>query len=240
MVDVFEEVDEQLAQDKYLEALKKWGPWVGAAAVSIVIVAAGLQWWDANRQAGIETASDSYMAAIDHMIADENALADAGFDTLSREGTSGYRTLSLLQRASIALDAGDGEEAARLFEQAAESTSDRLISDLATIKSVWARWDQLSAADIEIRLSRMADAGAPYQHLARESIAAAALRDGDLARAESEYQFLIFSLDSSESLRRRAQEALAFIESRRAVAAPVETTEETPAETPVTEDSGND
>lgn len=236
MVDVFEEVEEQLRQEKYLDALKQWGPWVGGAAAAIVVVAAGYQWWTHNQTVAAEAASLQYLSAIDQLVDENLGLADAGLDTVTREGTAGYRTLALLQRAAIALENDDPAAAADLYDQAAASTSEPVVRDLAQLKSIWARWDSLSFADIEIRLMPLADGGAPYRWLARESIGAAALREGNLERAESEYQLLAFSFETSDEARRRAQEALAVIAARNALAAadvPVD-------EQAVTEDSEND
>jgi hypothetical protein len=95
-----------------------------------------------------------------------------------------------------------------------------VIRDLAEIRAVWALWDSLSFADVEIRLQSLASDTAPYRFLARETIGAAALRDGQLDRAEEAYQFISFAFDAPEGVRRRAQEALAIIERERALAAP--------------------
>lgn len=232
MVDIFEEVDEELRQDKYQEALKKWGPWVRGIALAIIVSVAGWQWFAHARVQAAEAASETYLAAVDQIIAEQPELAAAGLDEVILDGHSGYRTLALLQRANMALEAGDNDGAAAYFDEAASSTSEPILRDIAQLKAVWARWDSLSFADIEIRLSPLTGDTAPYRFLARESIGAAALREGDLDRAESEYQVFAFNFEISDEMRRRAQEALASIAARRAVETPAETPVETPAETP--------
>ena len=247
MVDVFEEVEEELRNDKYQEALKKWGPWVGGAAAAIVVGAAGIQFWDYWRTSQLQESSDAYLEAVSNFESGEFALADAGFDTLTREGTSGYVLMAQMRRAEIALENGENETAASLFDQIAASTSDQIISDMAQLKAVWARWDTLSFADVEIRVSPLAGASSPYRLLARETIGAAALRAGDLERAESEYQLLTFALDAPQGVQRRGQEALALIESLSSVQeAPLEDAEADVATDPVdtpdnaAEEAGND
>ncbi|MBO6728283.1 MAG: tetratricopeptide repeat protein [Maricaulis sp.] len=247
MVDVFEEVEEELRNDKYQEALKKWGPWVGGAAAAIVLGAAGLQFWDYWRTSQLEESSDAFIEAMTNLEAGELALADAGFDTLSRDGSDGYALLSLMRRAEIALENGDNAQAASLYDQVAAASNDPLIDDLAQLKAVWARWDELSFADVEIRVSPLAAASAPYRLLARETIGAAALRAGDYDRAQSEYQLLAFSLDAPQGVQRRGQEALALIASLTSVqeeplddtnAAGPTATEDTPDN--AAEEAGND
>lgn len=247
MVDVFEEVEEELRNDKYQDALKKWGPWVGAAAAAIVVGAAGIQFWDYWRTSQLQNSSDAYREAVSNFEAGELALADAGFDTLTREGTSGYALMAQMRRAEIALENGDNEAAASLFDQIAASSADPIISDMAQLKAVWARWASLSFADVEIRVSPLAGATSPYRLLARETIGAAALRAGDLERAESEYQLLTFSLDAPQGVQRRGQEALALIASLSSVEeAPLEDAETEAAAEPedspdnAAEEAGND
>ena len=43
MVDVFDEVEEELRQERYHALLRKWGPWVPGGAVTIVAGVAGYQ-----------------------------------------------------------------------------------------------------------------------------------------------------------------------------------------------------
>jgi hypothetical protein len=213
VVDIFEEVDEELRNDEYQVLLRKYGPWVLGGAVAIVAGTAAYQGWSAWRTSQIETSSNAFIVAQEHYDEGRLPLAAASFETLAGNATAGYATLSLLQRAAIALEDGDSEVAAQFFDQAAASSSDPLISDLAELKSVWARWETLSSSDVEIRLSPLTQTQSPYRYLARESIAAAALRAGEYDTAEGIYQLL--SLDTGDKparVRQRAMEALALLE----------------------------
>jgi len=212
VADIFEEVDEELRNDDYQKYFKRYGPWVGGVAAIIIAATAGYQlltYWNTSK---LEASSDSFISAQANFDADQLALAAAGFETLSENGTTGYVTLALLQRAAVALEAGEAETAAQFFDQAAASSSDPLIRDLAGLKSVWARWDSLSFSDVEIRLTPLTNTGAPYAFLARETVAAAALRAGDYERARQDYQFLTFALDAPQGVQQRAQEAIAFLD----------------------------
>ena len=212
MVDIFEEVDEELRKDKYQELLRKYGPWALGGAIGIIAVAAGYQWLQASSLGQREASSDAMIGAIRASEENQLALAATGFETLAETGVAGYPALALLQRGSVALEQGDTEAAADFFEQAASATSEPVVRDMAEIRAVWARWDTLSAADVEIRLQPLTGDTSPYRFLARETIGAAALRDGDLVRARSAYQFISFAFEAPDGVRRRAQEALAITE----------------------------
>ena len=211
MVDIFEEVDEELRKDKYQDLADKYGPWVLGGALAIIVAAAGFQGFQAWQTSVREDASDQFMVAV-NQLADGNAAGAAtSFDAVVDNGTRGYADMALLRRAGIALDAGDTASAISLYEQVAAASADPLVSDLAALKAVWAGWAALSFSDIEIRFSPLTDASSPFRHLARESIAAAALEAGDLVRARREYQFLSSSFDAPQGVMRRASEALARI-----------------------------
>ncbi|SDM43221.1 tetratricopeptide repeat protein [Maricaulis salignorans] len=211
MVDIFEEVDEELRRDKYQDLARQYGPLVLGVAAAIIVGTAGYQGWQAWQTSTREQSSDSYEVAINALEADRSAQAVAGFDTLAETGTASYATLALLQRAAMALEAGDNATAAAFYEQAASRTAEPLIRDLASLKAVWALWDTLSFSDVEIRLTPLTTATSPYRHLAREAIAVAALRAGDRERAQREYQFLSTSFDAPQGVARRALEGLALI-----------------------------
>lgn len=258
MADIFEEVDEEVRRDRYLDEWRKYGPWVISGAAAIVLGTAGWQFWDYMHAQSLDRASDSFIEAQTDFEADRLPDAATGFELLMEEGTPGYQLLATLQRAAVALEAGANETAAEYFDQAAEQSGDPVIRDLATLKAVWARWATLSATDIGIRLRPLTNDDRPYRYLALESIAAAALRDGDLDQAESDYQYLLNQLSIQEALSPgtapaglynpqgidRIDQALGLIAQRRALEpapeAPIETPVETPEEAPAESESAVD
>lgn len=242
MADIFEEVDEEVRRDRYLDQWRKYGPWVISGATAIVLGTAGWQLWDYMHTQALNSSSDSFIAAQTDFEAGRLPDASTGFELLMEEGTPGYQVLATLQRAAVALEAGAPQTAAQYFDQAAEQSGDPLIRDLAVLKSVWARWPTLSAADIGIRLRPLTNDDRPYRYMALESIAAAALRDGDLAQAESDYEYLRNQLTIQEGLSpgstprglfTRIDEALAVIVQQQALLGDAETVpEEAAAEAP--------
>ncbi len=242
MVDIFEEVDEELRRDKYQDLLRKYGPWALGGALAIIVGTVGWQGFEAWQTSNRETASDSYLVAMTQVENGQLALAAASLETLADQGTAGYAPLALIQRGNLALEQGENAIAAEFFEQAATAANDPLLQDMAEIRAVWASWDTLSFSDIDLRLSRLVNGQSPFRHLARETIATAALRAGDHERARTQYQFLAFATDAPAGVQSRAQEALALIAQR---AEPAETiaddtaAEETPVETEETPDAGD-
>ncbi|WP_291844691.1 tetratricopeptide repeat protein [Maricaulis sp.] len=211
MVDIFEEVDEELRRDKYQDLLRQWGPWVLGAAVAVILGTVAWQGFDAWQTRNRETSSDAFIAAMNDVEAGRLDAAAAALDSVVAEGTPGYAALALMQRGNLALEQGDAAAAAGFFDEVAARASDPLLRDMAEIRSVWASWDSLSYSDIDLRLNVLIGGDSPFRHLARETIAAAALRAGEIERARTQYQFLAFASDAPSGVQRRAQEALALV-----------------------------
>jgi len=210
LADAFDEVEEELRRERYQAMLRKWGPWVAGVAAAIVLGAAGYQYWTATSRQAADAASDAYQAAATLYEADALNEADAAFASLADTGPRGYATLALMRRAAIAQTAGDAEEAARLYEAAAERSPDPLTRDIARYRAVLAVFDVLSLDDLNLRLEPLTRSDSAVGPLARELMAAAALRDqrwDDARRPRGGEPDL-----NRAGVQRRAREALAFIE----------------------------
>ncbi|MGJ3231521.1 MAG: tetratricopeptide repeat protein [Oceanicaulis sp.] len=222
MVDVFDEVEEELRRERYQAALRRYGPWVAGAAAAIVLGAAGYQFFEWNTGRTSAEASDQYQVAAEALAAGDTNTADAAFMELAEDGPRGYAALALLRRGEIALQRGDAEEAARFFNAAAERAPEPMTRQLATYKAVLAQFDTLSYDDVRVRLTPLTEGDAPFGALARELIAAAAMRAERWDEARGAYELLAVSLDAPPGLSRRAAEALTYI----AQNAPAEIAEE--------------
>lgn len=230
MVDVFDEVEEELRRERYQGLLRQWGPWVAGVAGAIVIGVAGYQSWTWFTTQAANEASDAYMAGAALYEQGDLAGADAEFAMLAASGPRGYATLALMRRAAIAVEQGRSDDAARLFEQAAERAPEPLTRQLARYKAALALFDTLSYDDLALRLGPLQEASAPLGPMARELIAAAAMRDERWDEARGQYQLLTVALDAPPGVSRRAGEALAYINQNAPAAAlaqpaPVEASE---------------
>jgi hypothetical protein len=211
LVDVFDEVEEELRKERYQALLRQWGPWVGGAAAAIVISVAGYQFWEWRTGASASAASDQYMDAAAALEEGDLQRAEAGFSALAESGPRGYAALALLRQGEIALQQGQADEAGRLFELAAERSPEATTRQLAQYKAALARYDTLSYDDLTIRLTPLTEGAAPFGPLARELMAAAALRDERWEDARRAYDLLAIALNAPPGVSRRAAEAMAYI-----------------------------
>lgn len=213
MADIFSEVEEELRRDKYNALLRRYGLWFLAAAI-LVIAAAGLHQlvWEPWRTGQIHDASDRYEAAITALAAGQTEQAEAAFAELAEGPRRGYAALALMQMGEIADGRGDRARAAELYNQAADKAGDQALSGFARIRALYAMADAAAYDEILALANPMTGADSPYRASAREIIAAAALRAGDLERARSEYTYLTLAPETPSGIRTRAGEGLAAVD----------------------------
>ena len=220
MADIFSEVDEEHRQAQVLAAARRWWPWVtGALAVVLAVVLAVWGWrsWQAHEEAH---SSLAYNQALDLLAAGKLDAADAGFARAAREGSSGYRALSLMQQAGVRLLRRQNRPAAELLDRAAHTTGDPLLSDAAAFEAALTLMDTAPLVQTQARLQPLTAPGRPYRDMAREALALAKLAAGQAAAARADLSTLTIQPDVSEGARNRARAAVALIDAGSAAAVP--------------------
>lgn len=208
MADIFDEIDEELKQDRAKQVWARYGKYVVAAAAAVVLGVGASQGYTAWQQSQAETAANIYSNAL---AADDavNALeADLG------QLTEGYALLGRFQLAAGKADAGDAAGAEGLYlEIAGDSSVDPLYRDAATLLSVMNAPGSSDAAALQDRLAPLADGAGPWKPLALELSAALDLKAGDRAAAAAKLQEVIDLDGTPPELRQRAAQLAEVLKS---------------------------
>ena len=214
MVDVFDEVEEQLRSDRYKSLALKALPWVGALAAVAILGTGGWWGWTHYQQGQTDKASEAYQGALVNMRKVGPAGSFGAFEALSKTGSAGYKTLALMQMGGIRLDENKTADAVRYFDEAAKLAPNPVLADEAGLNSALALLDTAPYKDLEARLTPLMGEKSPYRVQAKEALAFAKLRNGDLTGARADFVVLASSLDnSSDEVRQRAQAARDMIDS---------------------------
>ncbi len=217
MADVFQEVEEELARDRYRALFDRYWK-IGAAVIVVVLGAVGvheyLSWRSATRAA---SASDALTRAQELLAEGEFAQARDAFAALADDAPEGYRVMARMGEGTSQLVAGEPVLASAAYEEAARLTDDAVLRDLAAIKAVYARADQLPLRDLQVTLEPLAEPGRPFRPAALELLGATHFASGDLAAAARIFEELSEDSQATQGIRARALESLSVVRAERAM-----------------------
>ncbi len=212
MPDIFDEVAEDLRADRTRALLRKYGLLVVAAAVAVVVGAAGWEAWKSHRASRMAEQANAYFAS--QALADGaqtgRALALPGFEKLIQTGDAGYRSLSRLRAAAIKAESGDLAGGVALWDQVSgDAEADPILRDYATLQSALHQIDTGDASAIQAKLQALTGPGSVWQPLAIEGEALLALRlsktdPAQLGRARDLFKSLAADTTAPDGVRGRA------------------------------------
>jgi hypothetical protein len=201
------EVDAAVRQDQYADAAKRYGRPVLAALVLGLALFAGYLFWDSRQTAAREKDSEALVRALDQVEGGNLASGDAALDPLIADGSGGAQAAARMLKAGIAMEQNKPLEAAKLFDAvAANADAPQALRDLATVRSVAARYDTLKPGDVIARLKPLAVPGNPWFGPAGELVAMAYLDQGKQAEAGALFGAIAKHDDTPDSLKSRTRQ----------------------------------
>ncbi len=156
-------------------------------------------------------AAESIRYAEAMRLAEHGDVAAAGqaLDALGRDAGGGYGTLARLYDADLRAKQGDLDGALQRYDAVAEDSGvDRLFRDLATLLAAGRRIDHDDPTSVTQRLQPLLADSNPWRFSARELVAIAALRAGNLAEVRTNLARLSDDPAAPPGIRGRAAELL--------------------------------
>jgi hypothetical protein len=207
--DIFQEVDEELRRENFAKLWARFGKYVIALAVLVLLATGGISQWRKYQLHLRELEGARYIAALN--LANEGKDKDAAdaFAAIAREAGGGHATLARFEVAAMQARSGNLEGAIAAYAAlAADGTVDSVYRDLATLL-----WAQLSLKDgdpkaIIVKLAPYTQAESPWHPTALELTALADLKAGDKPRARVLFQEIADDLLAPQGARARASEML--------------------------------
>ena len=206
MSDIFNEIEQDLREERTKLLWQKYGNYVIAAAVVIVLLVAGRQGLMLWQEKTLLEDANRYNVALSAEVP-QQALAE-----IAAETGEGYPMLARFRQAALLAENGDAAAAEAAYLDLAEDTSLlQLYRDLAMILAVMQANDKTSAETRLQRLEAIAAGDTGVAHLAAEMMIGLALETGDAERAGQLLEQLMArpGLDSASRQRLRfLQQAL--------------------------------
>jgi hypothetical protein len=210
VVDIFDEVEEELREERMQEFLKKYAGLFFAACVVVVGSVAGWKawtWYDERRDLDAATRylTASTLAAPAGGTGPNRQAAIAAFEAVAANAPDGYRVLARLREASLRAESGEPQGASTVWDQvSADNSADPLLRDLASLSWCLYHADNGDPALLEGRLKPLAAPGNPWRPLAREQLALLDLRQGRTDAAKTELKMLAADPTAPSGVRGRA------------------------------------
>lgn len=226
MTDIFHEIQEDLRRERMRKLWDRYGI-VLIAAIVLAIAGAGAwsgyKYW---RQQKAVAASAAMADAAALNAAGKFAEAETAFQELAKSGPEGYRALALFQAANAAAARDTTAGIAAFDAISADGRAPTLVRDMARLRAGLMVLDTSDLAAVKQRVGDLAAGTGPLRNPAREILALAQMKAGDLRAANKTATQITEDADATAGVRSRAELI------RRLTAQPVPAPAETPA-TPV-------
>ncbi|MBI1775375.1 MAG: tetratricopeptide repeat protein [Proteobacteria bacterium] len=205
------EVEEDLRKEHYQRLWDRYGRYVVALAVVLVLAVAGFNLWRDWRERQREAASAQLAEALANAQTNPEQAANA-LGALADKSSPGFAALARLNEAALLINKGDREGALRVYDTlAADSSADPALRDLGVVLGVMHRIDAGDPAQLSQRLALLIGAGNPWRFNALELTAVLAVKSGDKARASELFRKLADDTEAPANIRARAAEMLAAL-----------------------------
>jgi hypothetical protein len=212
VADIFQEVDEDVRRDRAEKFVKAYGKYIAAGVIVIVLATAGLVQWQKHRHEQAQAAGTRFQSAAALVAEGKGEDAALAFAKLAEDAGAGYAMLARLREASVKTQGGDLAGGLALYDKlAADSATPQLFRDLAALSAALHVLDKGAPADAEKRAEPLTGAANAFRYSAREVLALAALKAGELDKARDRLTQLTGDETAPAGIRRRAGDLLSTI-----------------------------
>ena len=206
---LFREIEEDLRHERFAKLWKRYGNYVIAAVIAVVLSVAGFQGWRAYDIATRQSDGERFAEALTLAGDKQTQAAAEAFAGLAADATAGYALLARFQEA--ALLAKRGGPATAYADLARDPGVDAVYRDLAVILGAFHEMNGPGAGDLSARLAPLTADGNPWRHSAKELTAVLAARAGDRTKARALFTALAADATAPQGIRARAGEMLAIL-----------------------------
>lgn len=213
MSDLFREVDEEVRQEQIIQFVKRYGVHLIVAVVAAILLLAGYNYWQDQKNAEREALSERFGVAVSLLSDGKTVEAADSFEALAADaGASGYGLLAALSQADALAQSGDIEGAVAAYDAVAESSgTDRFFRDLATLFAANLLIDAADVSEMQGRLEALTGEDNPLRYSALELIGTSHYRAGQYGEAEALFVQIGDEANETSGVRLRAVQMLVII-----------------------------
>lgn len=206
---IFKEVEEDLERQR-LEALwKRYGPFVVAAALAIVVGTAGFNVWQTHTSQMHQKATGELIEIVGLAKTDDAKQIEALESFARTNQGQAQAVFARLHAAALAAKQDNKDQAIRMYDAVvADAKADPAFRQLADLLSIELQIDSGDAAALQKRLQPLMAEDAPWRFSAREYSGYLAFRVGDRIKAKELFTELSQDADVPQSIAARATDMM--------------------------------
>jgi hypothetical protein len=210
---IFQEIDEDLERQRMEALWKRYGGWIVAAAVIVILTTASYTAWHSWRIGEEQKATGELIDMLAKPPADSNQeIADLQSFAEKNRGET-QATFAQLQAAELADKNGDIKQAIAIYDAIAGNTkTDPAFRQLADLLAVQAQMDTGDPLALQKRLQPLLADNAPWRYSAMEYDAFLALKAGDKPKAKQLFTELSQDAAAPQSIGARATDMVRFLD----------------------------
>jgi hypothetical protein len=206
------EIDEELRRERLLKLWDKYGTYILAIALAVVVGVGGYKFYESRRAQANQEASTRYIIGLRDFAMNKPGEAQKALENLAVNAPAGYAALSRLRLAGYDQETGNLAEAATAYEDIAKDGSvDPILADYARLQIAMLKLDSTDFTDLKNRLTPLAAEKNPWRFSARELLGLAAYKAGLSAEARNHFQRLITDRTAPPGIAERARTMLAVM-----------------------------
>jgi hypothetical protein len=208
--DIFQEVDEEVRREQLKKLWERYGVYLIAACVLLVVAVGGWRAYEWNEAKKGAEAGTAFQAAVALSAEGKNKEAEEAFAKLAASGTPSYRMLARFREAAE-LARHDPKAAVAAYDQLAADTSlGRVLQDLAALRAGTILVDTAPYSEIVQRLEPLTAPDRTFRHTARGMLALAAWRAKDATAMRRWSDMILADPDTPSGTRGQIQMLLAL------------------------------
>jgi hypothetical protein len=210
MSDIFQEVDDDLRQDRMQALAKRYGGVAIGVAIAIVVATGGYKAWQTWHLSQRQTATIELLNGMETAVKDTTGNVDA-LVAYARKGAPGdLATLARIEAGAALARAGKTDDAVAVFDGVAAGEGDAVYREAASLLSVMHQIDKGDPAQLSGRLNALAAETSPWRYSARELLGVLAIRGGDAEKAKTLFKQLSEDAGAPAGVRARAADLAAL------------------------------
>ncbi|MGB1614722.1 MAG: tetratricopeptide repeat protein [Candidatus Puniceispirillaceae bacterium] len=207
MADIFDEINEELKQDRMTALWQRYGKYVIAFVIAVVAGVSLTQGYSYYTQKRDARSADMFFNAI---LSDDVSVA---LEVAKEELSDGYVLLAEFRLAAALAENDQVAEAEQHYLSiAARDDIQQIYRDIALLLSVMQAPESTQVSDLQTRLDPLISSVSPLKGLALEQAAALDVRRGNKAAAIKKLNELVALTDIPASLRQRAAQILTVLD----------------------------